>query len=134
MTTQRVILLVEVLNSEQYRVVNNNNNNESILADMVIDNLNDVIVRYILIEKKGESDNENLSEQNPLCYKVADPAFMKQYYLVIENNRTNREYEQTYCQHCDALVRQIQLLKKCPRCDSEICETCWREETCEEMD
>ena len=53
---------MEVLNSEYYRVVNNNNNNESILADMVIDNLNDVIVRYILIEKKGESDNENLSE------------------------------------------------------------------------
>ena len=40
-----------------------NNSNATNLVDMVIDNLNDVIVRYILIEKKGDSDNgSKLSE------------------------------------------------------------------------
>ena len=50
------MLIVEVLNSDKYQVVENDNNGTN-LVDMVIDNLNDVIVRYVLIEKKGESDN-----------------------------------------------------------------------------
>ena len=50
------MLIVEVRNSKKYQVEENNSNGIN-LVDMVIDNLNDVIVRYVLIEKKGERDN-----------------------------------------------------------------------------
>ena len=54
------MLIVEVRNSKKYQVVENNSNATN-LVDMVIDNLNDVIVRYVLIEKKGDNGSK-LSE------------------------------------------------------------------------